>query len=124
MLPRHPDTMSDNDLRAWLAHLVNDHVPESKYLDYKREVDVRKDRKEIAKDVSSFANEYGGTLVYGIDEERAASGPPVPKRGPYGLDAVPNFEESVENILVETIRPALPDVRVKTVEVAEGKYIY
>jgi len=54
-----------------ILELIEDEIEESLNLDFKRaesleQTDGRK--KEIAKDVSSFANSDGGIIVYGIEE--------------------------------------------------------
>ncbi|MCC7303482.1 MAG: ATP-binding protein [Bacteroidia bacterium] len=55
-----------------LDNLIRDKVEESLHLDYKasgslQNTDAKK--KEIAKDVSAFANSDGGIIIYGITEE-------------------------------------------------------
>ena len=57
-----------------IVELVQSGVPESLELDYKASpslgtTDVQKN--EISKDVSSFANSAGGSIVYGVVESRA-----------------------------------------------------
>jgi hypothetical protein len=51
--------------------LVSDQVPESRTIDYKRELPGRsdEDKREFLADVSSFANSIGGRIVYGITEK-------------------------------------------------------
>ena len=55
---------------ADLLALISAGVEESAALDYKRadSLNKRDDKKktEITKDVSSFANSAGGTIIYGI----------------------------------------------------------
>lgn len=123
MLSKHPDTLSDDDLRVWIANLVADRMPEGARLDYKQTLELRRDGCEIAKDVSSFANEVGGTLLYGIAEERGSDGAPIPKE-PYGIEPIPDFESRVENILVEAVQPTLPEWRIRRVPVTASKVVY
>ena len=68
---------------ADLKKLVTDRVPESIKLDYKRDNyrinntnadDKEKQRKELLKDTSAFANSEGGDLIIGIDEDKGAAG--------------------------------------------------
>ena len=57
--------------RVDLEKMISGQVQESLHLDYKRSMAVsNKNRTEIAKDVSSFANSDGGIIVYGIEEEK------------------------------------------------------
>jgi schlafen family protein len=50
-------------------------VPESRTLEYKRELPggTDSDRKEFLADVSSFANAVGGDLVYGVKRAKTES---------------------------------------------------
>jgi hypothetical protein len=60
--PKHPQLMTDDELCDWLRSLIERKAPESSSLDYKAEIhlDGKKNRIELGKDVSSFANEGGG----------------------------------------------------------------
>ena len=60
------DAISESDL----LELIDGKVPEDHRLDYKRDIygQSDKDKKELLKDVSAFANVSGGTIVIGIDE--------------------------------------------------------
>src|SRR5437588_10731223 len=78
-LPRDPRAMTDQELAAWVCDAITRRTPESEMLDYKRTLNVegRPARVELGKDVSSFANDRGGVLLYGVAEDD--SGPaPVP----------------------------------------------
>jgi Putative DNA-binding domain len=124
---QHPTKFSDIELDNWITHLVRDDVKENARLDYKQSVslDTQPDRREVAKDVSSFANEIGGTILYGIpeDERRPNLGYPASS---YGLDDVPGLEERIENICVDSIRPHLPELRIRKVALTSfpGKVVY
>ena len=120
MLPKHPDTISDEDLQAWVKRLVDDVVEEGPRLDYKeiQALDKPSERREVAKDISSFANEVGGTVLYGIPEKRTVDGRPIPSK-PYGITPLPNFESRVENVLVDSIRPTLPEWRIRSIVVSQ-----
>jgi hypothetical protein len=57
--------------------LIENHVEESVYLDFKAAgslVATEDKKKEIAKDVSAFANSDGGIIVYGITEANHQAG--------------------------------------------------
>ena len=64
--PLHEITYADLD------QFVQEKRPEGKSLDYKRDSYGGKDddKKELLKDVSSFANTQGGDLIIGVDEEQ------------------------------------------------------
>lgn len=63
----------------WIDSLVSNKVPESQRLEYKLELPKQSssEKKEFLADVSAMANTAGGTILYGIDEERDANGQPT-----------------------------------------------
>ncbi len=57
-----------------LQELADIGVREGKKIEYKREVGHREeDKKEFCRDVSSFANDSGGDLIIGIEEEQGVA---------------------------------------------------
>lgn len=116
ILPRHPDQMSNQQIKKWIQGLINRETPESIFLDYKQtlKTDTRSDKRELAKDVSSFANERGGVILYGIPEKKNESREPIPAQ-PVGMSPIPGASEIVENILVDTLTPTLPEVRIQEI---------
>jgi len=120
MLSNHPDQYSDEELEAWIRHLVDDEVSEGPRLDYKQTIvlNSEKERFEAAKDISSFANEIGGTLIYGIPEDRKSDEIAIPLK-PYGVTPIPDLESRLENIYIDSIAPHLPEWRIKKVKLTE-----
>jgi hypothetical protein len=109
--------MSDQELGEWVHALVTLKEPESIFLDYKEAIgtDSRSNKREIAKDVSSFANERGGVVLYGIPQIEE-NGEPVPADvDDIGMDPLPGLPEVIENILVDALTPRLPELRVREV---------
>lgn len=55
-----------------IDRFVQERWPESKTLDYKRDNygGRDEDKKELLKDVSSFANTQGGDILIGVDEDK------------------------------------------------------
>jgi hypothetical protein len=87
-----------------IQRLINDQIEESIHLDYKREITPSpKGKKELAKDVSAFANSRGGVIIYGIEEEENEDRIPVPVRIT-GIDCGVD-RESVENVILNSIKP-------------------
>lgn len=126
MLPKHPDQYTDSELEEWVRHrVVEDKVSEGPRLDYKELKLEGQWRREAAKDISSFANETGGTIIYGISEDRQSDEVAIPKE-PYGMDPIPGLEEQLENIYVDSILPHLPESRVRKVKLSKypGKVVY
>lgn len=62
---KNPQLMDYEELCKWAVDLIKRQSPESNYLDYKVSISInsKADKIEIGKDVSSFANEYGGVLL-------------------------------------------------------------
>lgn len=127
MLLKHPDQYSDEELEAWVRHLVDNEVSEGPRLDYKQDIPLKgkKERIEAAKDISSFANEIGGTIVYGIPEDRKSDELAIPLKL-YGIDSIPGLESQLENIYIDSIAPHLPEWRIRKVKLKEyeGKVVY
>src|SRR2546428_11579317 len=59
-----------------LQRFVDNGVPETLHLDYKRELTLgdKESKKEFLRDLTAFANAEGGTINYGVAEERDAAG--------------------------------------------------
>ncbi len=117
MLIGHPERYTDAQLDTWIRSLVDALQPENRRLDYKASPGER--RQEWAKDITSFANELGGVLVYGVPEEsQNANNAPVPGR-PYGIDPISGFEQDLENVYSAAITPLLPDYHIRKVRLSE-----
>lgn len=117
ILPKHPDLMSDAELHDWVIDRVKRKQPETIFLDYKETIATgsRDEKLEMAKDVTSFANESGGVILYGIPEERV-NGLPIPvDMKDIGVDPIPGLCETVENILVDVVTPKLPELRIREI---------
>ena len=127
MLLKHPDQYSDEELEAWVRNLVDDQVSEGPRLDYKQAISLKSERErlEAAKDISSFANEIGGTIIYGIPEDKKSDEIAIPLR-PYGIAPIPDLESRLENIYIDSISPHLPEWRVRKIELTEDpqKVVY
>ncbi len=121
-----PWDWEESDLEA----LVQNGAMESLELDFKRcdAIDVssekrrEKSKKELSKDISAFANSAGGTLVYGIVEEKH-----VAMRLDDGFDPSQPPKEWIDQVMNSTIRPRLNGVRIKPVQLntaRPGKVAY
>lgn len=130
MLRKHLSQYSGEELRAEIKRHVDEQIQENKKLDYKETVslDDRRGRREAAKDISSFANEIGGCVVYGVPEKERTlpdgTKIVVPDK-PYGMEAVSGFEERFEDTCAETICPHLPDLQIRKVNTEyDDKVVY
>src|SRR5437868_1533570 len=112
-----PRTLSE------LEDLVRNQVEESVHLDYKESSTFAKGieaiRKDLAKDVSSFANADGGTLVYGMVEENR-----LPIRLDGGTADADWTAERIENIAISNIAPRLNDFEVVQIRTTNARSYY
>jgi hypothetical protein len=117
----HPRLMSDDELCNWVKSLLKRQAPESRFLDYKAKISTesQRDKIELCKDVSSFANEGGGVLLYGVPEEKE-SGTPIPKNlSECGIEIPTGLTEQIENILLDIIVPPLPELEIRILKLEE-----
>lgn len=92
--PVHDITFQD------IQELVNNKDPEILNLDYKREVKPNDDgKKDLAKDVSAFANTEGGWLIIGVDEKASSI------CGTLKVIGTGKTEEWIDNVLSTCISP-------------------
>jgi len=113
-----------------IQRLIDNSIKESTYLDYKRcdslleKNGQSRDKiiREISKDVSSFANAEGGTIVYGVIEENTS-----PKAIDVGFDPHLIKREWLEDIIDSNVKPIIDGLKIKQVElnrIHPGKVIY
>jgi len=92
-----------------LNSLIADKIEESKQLEYK---DARalgrgdKEKKDISKDVSAFANSEGGIIIYGINEKDH-----LPESLSF-VDGIEFTKEWLENVIDSNISPIIPDLEI------------
>ncbi|MCX4740802.1 AlbA family DNA-binding domain-containing protein [Streptomyces antibioticus] len=111
-LGQHPDDLTEDDLQR----AVENHIPESVDLDWKKDFYKGTDagKKELAKDVSAMANTAGGMVVIGVDDGKQdhahdlAPFDPVQGHG----------EEWIRSVLANWIQPVVPNVGVRQVKSA------
>lgn len=99
---------------AAIQSLLSNQVPESEIIDYKRDCYGRKDndKRELLKDVSSFANSRGGHIIIGVDESAGVPAEII------GINAKVNIDAEIQ-FMVQVINngfdPAYTSVQVRTV---------
>lgn len=110
---------------ADVLSLITNGVKESLELDYKQCASLQRTdgkKKEISKDVSSFANAAGGTIVYGMVEDGQ-----LPISIDTGYDPKDISKEWLDNVISSTISPRLEQVYINQVELHTthpGKVMY
>lgn len=113
--------MSDQELCDLIESWIKSKVPESNELDYKESISVasRKEKIELGKDISSFANVRGGALLYGVPEIKE-DGVPIPDDlSKCGIDLHGNLSEDIENILFSVIVPPLTELDIRILKLEE-----
>ena len=103
-----------------IERFVIDRHPEGKSVDYKRDTYGSKDedRKELLKDVSSFANTIGGDILIGIDEDK---GEPTEIVG----FETPNIDREklrLEEIIRKGLEPRI-DFGIHSIAAPEGRHV-
>jgi hypothetical protein len=102
---------------ASLVALVDDEVPESQSLEFKQtqELQTRKQRAELLKDLTGMGNGGGGTVLYGVIEDDEGKNIAV------GLNPLddPGIQGRIENIVRAGVRPPLL-CHFRQVKVSEG----
>ena len=92
-----------------IERLIRDRVEEGPTLDYKSELGSNKD---IAKDISAFANTLGGVLVYGVsDVDRIPTG--------FTWLSDKGIEERIQNVARTAIKPQLRELIVNRFPLGE-----
>lgn len=98
-----------------ILNLIHNKVRESLNLEYKSCDALAKTegkRKEISKDVSAFANSAGGTIVYGVTENRSTH---EPDDIDIGYDPQDISDEWLEQVINSNIQRRIDGIRINTV---------
>ncbi len=114
--------------REWteadLLRLIATQVPENIALEYKGAAAIGaqdREKREIAKDVSAFANSAGGVLVYGMAEDG---------HNPTQIEPVnpnPFSKEWLENVIISNVQPRIDGLHINPVQLAgtnAGQFAY
>lgn len=106
---------------ATMQTLIDAGATETVHLDFKRESygNSDADKKELLKDVSSFANTLGGHIVIGMDEQDGAASVMVPLPG----EEVDRELLRLESISRTGVEPTIVGLRMKRIDVEGGSLI-
>ena len=104
-----------------IVKLVEQRIPESLILDYKGDIlQTGKLLKasEFGKDVSAFANTFGGWIIYGIATDEKDEIKPLEKDAIVGIEDKPALKESIENKILSSTVPK-PLYRIKKIAIPD-----
>lgn len=117
-LEKQIDTIDEADLQF----LLDNGVPEDKTIDYKERLllDTPPQKDELRRDVTSFANAFGGHIVFGMKE---SGGTPTELSG-FDIDTPEALKQRVSNTLASHIQPFIPGIthNIKPVQLQTGKW--
>lgn len=119
MLKSKLEEITINDIKS----LIENKVCENRNLEYKKElhIDNDKNKKEFLADISSFANSYGGDIIFGIEEDNE-------EKIPCNMNGI-EFENedtlirSVEELIRQSIQPKILNIRCKVLDLQNGRCI-
>lgn len=103
-----------------IESLIKGSVPESIHLDYKASPALsKKNKDEICKDVTSFANSDGGLLIYGVEERDC-----IPIQIDLGVDNDEIDPEWLDQILSFHITPPIEGLEISQIRLNEKHSLY
>jgi predicted HTH transcriptional regulator len=94
-------------------------ISESLTLDYKRSDALAGPKKDIAKDVSAFANSAGGRIVYGVIEQGHE-----PITVDDGVDPSEYSREWLEEVIRSNVSPRIQSLLIKQIPLPSGRVSY
>lgn len=110
-----PRTLQD------LEDMIKNEIQENTHLDYKRSSALlsKNSRREIAKDVSAFANSDGGCIIYGIEEDNQ-----LPRRIDSGVDHNKYTRERLEDVITSNISPRIEEIEILRIQLSPDNSAY
>jgi len=108
-------TIDFNDLKR----LVEDSISESRTIDFKQALDIRKTsaKKNFLADVSALANSSGGYIIFGIHEEDAVAS----SVEGFFVESIDELTLAIEQLMRDGLEPSLPQTRLKFVDCPGGR---
>lgn len=104
-----------------LNELIEVGVPEGLNIEYKRDLygESDGDKKEALKDISSFANSFGGHLITGM---AATDGIPT-TLSPLQNTNPDTVIQRLENLIRDGIEPRITGIKIKAISIASGGFV-
>jgi Putative DNA-binding domain len=111
------DNITEDDLNE----IIEVGIPEGLVIEYKRDIYGKSDenKKEALKDISSFANSFGGHLIIGIDEQNSI---------PTKISPIKDIDQDIviqrlENLIRDAIEPRITGVKIRAISIKNGGFI-
>jgi hypothetical protein len=101
-----------------IQEMINTGREEALNLDYKAS-EALSNKKELAKDVSAFANSDGGTIVYGVIEENHK-----PISIDEGINPTKLTKETIENVINDNIKPRIGGILISPIDLQSEKQLF
>lgn len=112
----------ENLAESDLTELYTAQVPEGLRIEYKRDLYGNSDaeKRELLKDVSGFANAFGGHLIIGIEEKNGI---------PLSIPGIANINPDdvvlrIEQLVRSGLEPRIQGFRIRTVALASGTHVF
>lgn len=104
-----------------IKELQQNSVKEGKSIDYKEQINIndKSARKELAADITSFANTVGGDLLFGIKEDKGVI------KSIVGIEVqnIDSLLQKIENTIRDLVTPRIIGLQIQVIPVPENKYI-
>lgn len=117
MIPRPFEDVTEADLES----LVSNEVAEQRTLEFKRDLNIKKDgdRLKFVQNISSFANAQGGDILYGID---------APKGVAIGIAGIQDADRdgvilNIEDLLISGVQPRIAGLRSRWIACGERGHV-
>ena len=115
----------DEDL---IKRLIDNQVQENKSLDYKRDLNISKDKdkKEFLYDISAMYNTDGGCFVFGIEELKDTNGQNTGKPDKITGIVLDNFDkltQQIEDIVKNSSEPSITQLILNELEIDTKKIL-
>jgi hypothetical protein len=101
--------------QTYIESLFKNKIEEHQYLEFKRSESLdfndNRNKKEISKDISAFANTYGGRIIYGIEEHNQIA-------SDYSfIDGIVITQDRLEQIIYGNIQRKIEDLEITPVKI-------
>lgn len=110
------DKLFPNIKKSDLEVLISNKVAEGKEIDYKEIYLMNSDKKELCKDISAFANNSGGYIIYGMKEIETYP----TEISSFALE-IDKVKQQINSIVMDGIKPRV-QLEIKEIEIERDSY--